>query len=521
MEKKPSFFLRVPVLWCAALLLFAAASMFRAYRMVWVFYGPTLRFLGGALGLLLIALALLMLTLVLLALRLFAKKSCGRLCAALGGVCVCFAALFAVGVGVITALAGRETNSAMLLYLKRDLPVLAIFAAAVFLLLVLPALRGKGRVLIGACFAVLFAAAGLWQLLGLGSFHIVSDPLVLDTGSDYAVVFATNKIGTGCISYTYEGEAHTIYAQTDGRRVADRLIHAVRVPYAHLKNNSYTVGATRVTEEFSYGSRLGASVEAGPFTLRVNEGETQRWLVISDWHTYLKDAKAAISNLGAYDSVIMLGDPAPGLDFEAQAVENIVRFGGDLTGGEKPVLYVRGNHETRGAFADDLASCLGLDRFYYTASVGPYTFLALDSGEDKPDDHIEYGALDDYAAHRLEELDWLKQLSVSNDKLIVLTHAWQFSEPEEDVSRAAWDAFSALGARFVLSGHTHTCRFLDGKTPQEQTELDAYPGITTYIDGGHAGKTYIASLLTLTPQAVRFEAANNRGEQVLDETLPW
>jgi hypothetical protein len=63
------------------------------------------------------------------------------------------------------------------------------------------------------------------------------------------------------------------------------------------------------------------------------------------------------------------------VDHEQQVVNNIIRFSGDVSGGTKPVLYVRGNHETRGEYAGKLLEALGLDEFYYTAEMGGYTAL--------------------------------------------------------------------------------------------------------------------------------------------------
>lgn len=523
MKQKVSFFLRLPVLIVALLLMTAAASVYRAYRMVWVFYEPNISFLGGSMGLFLIALGVLALVLVLLALRLYRanEKPLPKLCAVLGGVAFVLSVLFAVAIAVILYMSGRETNQALLLYLKKDLPVILLFLAAVLSLLVLPNLRGKAKPVLAVALAVCLSVGALSLIFPLRPSRLVSDPVVMDTGEDYAVVFATSAQGTGFVEYNFDGTDYTVYAQIDGRRIGDRLIHAVHVPYTHLKNNRYKVGSTRVIEEFSYGSRLGKTVTSDTYTLSVNEGRAQTYLVISDWHTYVKQAKQAIFHLGDYDAVVMLGDPAPGMDFEEEAVEYIVRFGGDLTGGEIPVIYVRGNHETRGAFADLLPSYLGYDKLYYTVDRGPYSFLVLDSGEDKNDDHVEYGGMDDYRVNREEMIDWLEKADVKTDKLIVLSHAWQVSEPEPALSRKAWDAISKLGARFVVSGHTHFCRFLDGRTDQEIEYLEAYPDISIYIDGGHSGTNYIASKLTLTPDGVHFEAVYQDGDYAVDETVPW
>ncbi|MBR3552871.1 MAG: metallophosphoesterase [Clostridia bacterium] len=527
--KKESFFTRVPVLFVSLLLAAAGSSMFYAFRMVWVFYDPVLRVIGGAMGVFVITLLVIAVTLLLLALRLFCPEKNGiplvqsRVCRILGAAAFAMSVLFVVADIAILIFSGSETDVTALLYLKKDLPGILLFFAAVLLLIVLPNLKKRGKAFLSAGLAVCFIAAGLWHIFPCMPYRIVADPVVMDTGADYAVVFATNSPGTGCVHYSFAGVDYTVYAQQNGRRIGDRLIHLVHVPYVHLKNNSYSVESTRVIEDFSYGGRQGKTVRKGPYTLRVNESETQTYLLISDWHTHLKDAKTAISHLGDYDAVLMLGDPAAGMDFEAQAAKYIVQFGGDLTGGELPVLYVRGNHETRGAFAAKMPSYIGYEQLYYTAQRGPYAFLVLDSGEDKPDNHIEYGGMAEYRTERTEMIDWLQNVQVQSDKLIVLTHAWQVSEPEHDLSRAAWDAFSALGARFVISGHTHTCEFLDGDTETEQEYLTAYPGITTYIDGGYNQftKTYIASKLTLTPQGAHFEAVDQAGSVIQNEVRTW
>ncbi|MBR4728114.1 MAG: metallophosphoesterase [Clostridia bacterium] len=523
MKEKKSLLSRIPTLAVLLLLMTCSASIYHAFREVWVFYDPNLKFLGGAMGLFLVLLAVIALLLVLLWLRLNAKtplyqKRGFRILALIALILTVLVCLCVVAICVFS---GPETNRAMLLYLKKDLPVILAFCAAVLLLLAVPACKGKGRHLLAGALAVCMAGAALWQIFPLLPYRILSDPLVLDTGEDYAVVFATNAEGTGFVEYSFAGQDCTVYAQRSGRRIGERMIHSIRVPYEHLKNNSYAVGSTRVLEEFSYGSRLGKTVKSDRYAFRAPEGETQTYLVVSDWHSYLKQAEAAVKQLGAYDAVLLMGDPAAGMDFEEEAAENLVAFGGRLTGGTMPAIYVRGNHETRGPFADALPEYLGYDQLYYTVERGPYAFLVLDSGEDKPDDHVEYGGMTDYQRSREEMAAWLAGVQITAPHVIALSHAWQVSEPELDLSRAIWNDFLRLGVRFEISGHTHACRFLDGASPEEQEYLDAYPSITTYLDGGHSGKTFVASRLTLSPDGVRFEAADQDGTRVMDQTLPW
>ena len=505
----------------------AVAAVFHSYRSIWVFYDPFLKWIGGAAG-------IFVLQLLIVLFWLFALAACSFRLRVRGGpvseikafriaVRVAFALtlLFVLAVIGIIFIAGSETNRAMLLYLKRELPFAVLFLGAAALVL-LPLLRGKGRAALCVCLSLLLTVPLFLRVFPLCRYRILADPLVLDTGGGYSVVFATNSTGTAFVKYTYAGEDYTVYQQSQGRRIADRCLHSVPVPYEHLKNNTYTVGSTRVAEEYAYGSLSGKTVESKAYTLQVNESAHQTYLTVSDWHTHTKDAKTAASVLGYYDGVILLGDAASGMEFEEQAVKYIAVFGGELTRGEMPAFYVRGNHETRGAFAAKLPAYLGLNSFYYEAERGPYRFIVLDSSEDKPDNHVEYGGLDQFSAARGEMAAWVGSLSVSDKKTVVLSHAWQVSEPDEELSAKFWDSFARLGVRFVISGHEHTCRFVGENNEEEAAFMERYPKISAYIDGGHSGKNTVVSCLEFKPEGdVLFRAVDQNREFRMFQTLLW
>ena len=236
----------------------------------------------------------------------------------------------------------------------------------------------------------------------------------------------------------------------------------------------------------------------------------------------LDEAYDAIDNLQSdYDGVILLGDATPGVDFEEQVITNIVQFGGKVSQGTKPVLYVRGNHETRGSFADELPQVLGLDQLYYTADIGEYSFVILDSGEDKDDSHPEYGGMTDYNTYRANMIEWLKNTQVRNEKVITLSHSWEISDVEEDLSEAGWAEIDRLGTRLIISGHTHQCRFLGENEGKEKDTFTKYPNIIGYLDGGKSGKNYVASLLTLSSDGFTLKAADNNGNKILEESFTW
>ncbi|MBO5269618.1 MAG: serine/threonine protein phosphatase, partial [Clostridia bacterium] len=69
------------------------------------------------------------------------------------------------------------------------------------------------------------------------------------------------------------------------------------------------------------------------------------------------------------------------------------RIAAGVTKGRIPVVFARGNHDTRGKYAERLANHTPTDngRSYYSVRLGKLWMLVLDCGEDKNDDHAEYG----------------------------------------------------------------------------------------------------------------------------------
>lgn len=219
----------------------------------------------------------------------------------------------------------------------------------------------------------------------------------------------------------------------------------------------------------------------------------------------MNKAYDAVSYAGEYDGVIMLGDAAPGFMFEDEIKDYIVEFGGNLCKGEVPVVYIRGNHETRGEYAAKLPDYLGMESFYYTASFGNYEFIVLDSGEDKEDSHPEYGGMVNYAQYRENMTQWLETLEKSDKKVIVLSHSYEICI-EKELSNRAYSALKNIGAEYIISGHTHTNEFFE------------YNGLSVYLDGGHKNGVYVASKITLSSDGMLLEAWNDKGKTTFSQS---
>ncbi len=415
-----------------------------------------------------------------------------------------------------------ESGYAILLYLKDSLLVAALLVFVPFSVLFLPKTKEKSRKVITAVILTITLLVGIFNVFPVVPYKITSAPSVIDNGSEYSVVFSTNKYGTGYVEYNYNGKNYKLYDEMGGRLNSDSKIHSISVPYEHLRNNTYSVGSTEVFEQYSYGSHRGKTVNSEKYTLKYNDSENQTFLVISDWHTELKDAYSAVNYVGEYDSVILLGDSSPGVDFEEEVVRNTVEFAGEIAKGTKPIIYARGNHETRGQYAGKLLYALGLNEFYYTTDIGPYSFIVLDSGEDKEDSHPEYGGMNNYGQYRADMIDWMKTVNFENEKVIAISHSWTLCDVEKELSVTGWNELDRIGTRLILSGHNHECRLLGSTNDEnELSTLSAHPNITGYIDGGKINGGFVVSKMTLSPDGFILEAYDNNGGNVFNENFNW
>lgn len=524
MTKKEKFF-SSRLIHCAVLALTViSAVLFRASRSNWVFIGKTVGFIAFPV----LLLGLMVLCSLLLGIGLRLKLDNKPLCSGkaykaayavtfvISVILIIFSFIYAIGLAV------SESGEVFALHLRKTLAEGALLLAVPFFALFFTKLSCKAKKCVAAASLIAVMLAGINAFYPLSAYKITSEPMVIDNGSEYSIVFSTSDEGIAWAEYTYEGKEYKVFDSTGGRNNGDSKIHSVAIPYKHLRNNSYRIGSTRVIEEFSYGSRTGKTVTSAEYNFTYNDSENQTWLVTSDWHTMLDTAYTAINNLNsAYDGVILLGDASPGVDFEQQVVTNTVQFGGRVSEGTRPVLYVRGNHETRGAYAKDLPAALGIEQFYYTADIGPYSFVVLDSGEDKDDSHVEYGGMNDYNTYRADMIEWLKDVELKNKRVIALSHSWKISDVEPELSAAGWAELDRLNTRLLLSGHEHTCRFLGEKEGYEKETAEKYPDIIGYVDGGKQNENYIASLLTLSKDGFEIKAVDNNAKTAVDKEFSW
>jgi predicted MPP superfamily phosphohydrolase len=226
------------------------------------------------------------------------------------------------------------------------------------------------------------------------------------------------------------------------------------------------------------------------------------------------------------DYALYLGDLVNHVDDAKQAAEAI--FGLPTGEVDLPRVFARGNHETRGADARNLADWMlpAGGKWYYTFESGNAFFVVLDSGEDKPDSHVEYAELINFNEYHQQQAIWLANVFESTeyrnaDYQVVLVHIPPFEDYSvifpEDFLTDAFDPVLALlheqeDIDLVMSGHLHRG---DIWLPQE-TGLP-YP-VTTC--GGPLGVDTAAVTVQLTKTGIQLDVIDILGNTIESAWLP-
>jgi hypothetical protein len=238
-------------------------------------------------------------------------------------------------------------------------------------------------------------------------------------------------------------------------------------------------------------------------------------------------AEAAASFFGEdLDLLIANGDIGEVENFEHYVA--VAACIGRISGGRIPVVFVRGNHDTRGRMAEfypDYFPAEGKNT-YFTFTVGPLRGIALDCGEDKTDDHPEYAGVNDFAGFRRRETAFLEGLAGRYD--FAVSHICP-AQPDvnpggafdiEDETYRRWNgALARLGVKFMICGHMHDDYILEKNDPKSLRPHEYPVVVGSYI---RYDRAFRGAALTLTGDmlTVRFTDTDRavQEEHVLDLT---
>lgn len=236
--------------------------------------------------------------------------------------------------------------------------------------------------------------------------RITQNPVVYAVEDKYQIVFSTSAEATAWAEVGDE----KYYDLYNGSMTKFSKIHKIEVPMAALDSaKKYTVHTRQSIYCGPFGGYLGEDISITTNFKPVDSSDGLQYLSFSDVHMNDWQTAKTASHVKDYDFLFLLGDLISDVEtFDDANFNNKVAY--EITKGEIPVVYARGNHDVKGRYGEELHKFVGAkgDSFFYNFYFDDVYGIVLDIGEDHDDDWWEYYDTSRYDVYREEQLDFLR-----------------------------------------------------------------------------------------------------------------
>ena len=349
-----------------------------------------------------------------------------------------------------------------------------VIAALIVLGTVIPKTAWFQKKWVPSVLMIILFIGGLFIALDINLFNdIDKTPVVYAVEDTYQITFTTQAKGEAWV--VIDGvEYNDTYA---GYRETESTIHKITVPMEALDAaGEYTVYTRAMLLRGPYESLQGKTISATYNWKGINEDDGINYYVISDNHNTSKTPLSAASYFGEdLDFLICCGDTVSWIDRKADLTQ-ILYLASDITKGEIPVIYARGNHETKGVKAHEYYNYVGANEtnYYYTFRLGSIWGIVLDVGEDHGDDFIEYCGVSKFDSYREEQTVFLDEVLANAENefdaegvvyRIAVCHIPLTVKYENDHAGAYKDAWlerlNQMKLTILYGGHVHELWYID------------------------------------------------------------
>jgi len=293
----------------------------------------------------------------------------------------------------------------------------------------------------------------------------------------------TVAVTVPCTMWVTVGEQN-YYDDSNGILKTTSLTHKIELP-AQILNEAkeYTLNYRIVIDRKPYFSELSEEYHYSSVFRPLPENNI-RIFHIADAHNRVNGPVSAAKCDGDHDLLILNGD-IPNHSGDIKYFSAIHNIAGEITKGEYPVIFSRGNHDMRGVCAELIADHTPTDngKSYYSVKLGSIWALVLDCGEDKPDTNAEYGNTICCHEFRQRQTEYIKAIIKNAEseylesnvkyKLIIshIPFSMHYNPPfdiEEELY-ADWCQMikSNVVPNLMISGHIHSCNVF---TPEDTNQ---------------------------------------------------
>lgn len=320
------------------------------------------------------------------------------------------------------------------------------------------------------------------------SVKIVEGPYLQAVGErEFTVVWKTDKDALSWVeiapndgTHFYNRDRAKFYQTRYGRKNIGTL-HSVRVSglepattyrYRIISSAAIKGEGDRVRFTEQRGSDVYRRQPLFVTTLDRNK-ESVSFAVVNDIHGKTAEFETLFADVAEhkYDFICFNGDMTSRNNAQQEVFDYYLNSATKLFAKETPLYFVRGNHETRGAYAVSLPELFpsSSGQPYYIFRQGPVCFVALDCGEDKPDSDMEYSGLAHFDQYRAEQAEWLKGVVESETfrsapvKIVFChippeTKGWHGAA---EIHRLFVPILNKAGIDLWIAGHIHKYRLTE------------------------------------------------------------
>lgn len=313
----------------------------------------------------------------------------------------------------------------------------------------------------------------------------------------------------------------------EGEMIANNMINRIRLEgLAPGTKYYYRAVSQEITLYQPYKKEFGDTIRTSisSFTTWDDSQKDFTVLVFNDIHdnyALFDKLYAQVKDTG-YEAVIFNGDCIADVQSESVAVKSISHYCRTVGGNNIPTIFIRGNHETRGAYSMFLWNLLekkGGSHTYGGFNLGDTRFVLLDCGEDKRDDHWVYYDMNDFTQYRLDQAEYLKKEIASKEfkaanKHILIHHIPIYGRNQDPYNpcRDLWEGIlSKASFNISLNAHTHKFEYI----PKGENGNN-YP---VMIGGGPSEKGATVAILQKKGNKLTMKVLNTTGETLLDLDL--
>ncbi len=297
-------------------------------------------------------------------------------------------------------------------------------------------------------------------------------PAVFAVGDEYQIMVC---VKAPCLMWVQVGD-EKFYDDSNGILRSNVTTHRMRVPSELLNEaKAYSVCWRKIIDRKPYFPETEEEQRLH-YSFRPVKGEKTVAYHISDAHNLVDVPVASARHFekkyGKMDLLVLNGD-IPNHSGKIEYFDNIYEIVSQLTAGEIPTVFSRGNHDLRGFFAETIAEYTPNHNgnTYYTVRVGNIWAIVMDCGEDKDDSNEEYGLTVACHAFRQRQTRWLRKVIEEGEfsdpsiqhRIVICHKPFSVAESSDkfNIEREIYGEWcsllkSEIRPDLMISGHFHS-----------------------------------------------------------------